>query len=74
LHADIKHLASTPVGRALLTPHATTIAAFVPIVAAAIVLPPIVTIVPISTDINATWTNLKLLRLGCSYLAGTQSY
>jgi len=67
-------MARTPVYRALLTPHATTIAAFVSVVAAAIALPPIVTIVPISTDVNATWTNLKLLRLGCSYLAGTQSY
>jgi hypothetical protein len=67
-------MARTPVYRALLTPHATTIAAFVSVVAAAITLPPIVTVVPVPTDINATWTNLELLGLSRSYFAGTQCY
>lgn len=76
LHADIKHLASAPVLRALLTPHATTIAAFISgtALSVAVVTALSVAVVPVPTDVNATWTNLELLGLGRSYFAGTQCY
>jgi len=71
LHADVEHTTRTPVDRALVTPHATTVAtAAVSVIGPAIAVPA-VAIVPVSADVNTTWADLKSLRLGCSYLACT---